>query len=51
MENWTNAKLCDVANLILGAVCFQSNAYIAGTPLWPSLRQLSSGFCPRTRRG
>jgi hypothetical protein len=43
MENWTNAKLCDVANLILGAVLFASpwlfkfdagraseNAYIAG---------------------
>jgi hypothetical protein len=43
MENWTNAKLCDVANLILGAVLFVSpwifkfdagrpseNAYIAG---------------------
>ena len=43
MENWTNAKLCDVANLILGAVLFFSprmfgfdagmasvNAYIAG---------------------
>jgi hypothetical protein len=24
MENWTNAKLCDVANLILGAVLFVS---------------------------
>jgi heme/copper-type cytochrome/quinol oxidase subunit 3 len=24
MENWTNAKLCDVANLILGAVLFLS---------------------------
>ena len=24
MENWTNAKLCDVANLILGAVLFFS---------------------------
>ena len=22
MENWTNAKLCDVANLILGAILF-----------------------------
>lgn len=43
MENWTNAKWCDVANLILGAVLFLSpwifgfgagaasqNAYIAG---------------------
>ena len=43
MENWTNAKLCDVANLILGAVLFASpwmfsfdagwvseNAYISG---------------------
>jgi hypothetical protein len=43
MENWTNAKLCDVANLILGAILFVSpwvfgfdagrasgNAYIAG---------------------
>jgi SPW repeat len=43
MENWTNAKLCDVANLILGAVLFLSpwifgfdagrasgNAHIAG---------------------
>ncbi len=43
MENWTNAKLCDVANLILGAILFFSpwlfkfdagmvstNAYIAG---------------------
>lgn len=43
MENWTNAKLCDVANLILGAILFISpwmfgfgagatsqNAYIAG---------------------
>src|SRR5215217_4641268 len=43
MENWTNAKLCDVANLILGAVLFFSpwmfgfdagkvseNAYISG---------------------
>jgi SPW repeat-containing protein len=43
MENWTNAKLCDVANLILGAFLFVSpwifgfgagraseNAYIAG---------------------
>ncbi len=42
MENWTNAKLCDVANLILGAILFFSpwmfgfdagraseNAYIA----------------------
>ena len=24
MENWTNAKWCDVANLILGAVLFFS---------------------------
>ncbi|WP_213773005.1 SPW repeat protein [Bradyrhizobium sp. dw_78] len=24
MENWTNAKLCDVANLILGAALFLS---------------------------
>jgi len=24
MENWTNARLCDVANLILGAVLFLS---------------------------
>src|SRR5256885_10213245 len=24
MENWTNAKLCDVANLVLGAVLFVS---------------------------
>jgi SPW repeat-containing protein len=24
MENWTNAKLCDVANLILGAFLFAS---------------------------
>ncbi|MCK1743213.1 SPW repeat protein [Bradyrhizobium sp. 139] len=43
MESWTNAKLCDVANLILGAFLFFSpwmfgfdagaasqNAYIAG---------------------
>lgn len=43
MENWTNAKLCDVANLILGAFLFFSpwifgfgagpasqNAYVAG---------------------
>jgi SPW repeat len=43
MENWTNAKLCDVANLVLGAVLFLSpwifgfdpgiasqNAYITG---------------------
>src|SRR6185312_1502291 len=43
MENWTNAKLCDVANLILGVILFFSpwifkfdagrpseNAYIAG---------------------
>src|ERR1700739_1403116 len=43
MENWTNAKLCDVANLILGGVLFFSpwifgfdagraseNAHIAG---------------------
>jgi hypothetical protein len=43
VENWTNAKLCDVANLILGALLFLSpwmfgfnagtvstNAYITG---------------------
>src|SRR5207237_8430719 len=24
MENWTNAKLCDVANLVLGAILFVS---------------------------
>jgi hypothetical protein len=24
MENWTNAKLCDVANLVLGAILFFS---------------------------
>jgi hypothetical protein len=43
MENWTNAKLCDVANLILGAVLFfapwifgfdagkvSENAYVSG---------------------
>ena len=24
MENWTNARLCDVANLILGAILFFS---------------------------
>ena len=43
MENWTNAKLCDVANLILGAVLLVSpwmfsfdagtvsiNAYVTG---------------------
>jgi hypothetical protein len=43
MENWTNARLCDVANLILGAILFFSpwmfgfdagkaseNAHIAG---------------------
>jgi hypothetical protein len=43
MENWSNAKLCDVANLILGAILFFSpwifgfdagrvseNAHIAG---------------------
>lgn len=43
MENWTNAKWCDVANLILGVVLFFSpwlfgfsggpasqNAYVAG---------------------
>src|ERR1700740_15417 len=43
MENWTNAKLCDVANLILGAILFFSpwifgfdagraseNAHVAG---------------------
>jgi hypothetical protein len=43
MDNWTNAKWCDVANLILGAILFLSpwifgfeagaaseNAYIAG---------------------
>jgi hypothetical protein len=24
MENWTNAKLCDVANLVLGAILFCS---------------------------
>jgi hypothetical protein len=43
MENWTNAKLCDVANLILGAILMLSpwlfgftagavstNAYITG---------------------
>jgi len=43
MENWTNAKLCDVANLVLGAVLLFSpwifgfgagtvstNAYITG---------------------
>jgi hypothetical protein len=43
MENWTSAKICDVANLILGAILFFSpwmfgfdagaasgNAYIAG---------------------
>jgi hypothetical protein len=46
MENWTNAKLCDVANLILGAILFVSpwmfgfdagrasgNANIAGTAI------------------
>jgi hypothetical protein len=34
MENWTNAKLCDVANLVLGAVLFFSPwlfAFSAGT--------------------
>src|SRR5713226_8727295 len=43
MENWTNARFCDVANLILGAILFFSpwmfgfdagtasqNAYISG---------------------
>jgi len=43
MENWTNAKWCDVANLVLGAILFFSpwifgfeagraseNAYLAG---------------------
>jgi SPW repeat len=39
MNEWTNAKLCDVANLILGAILFFSpwifafapqNAYISG---------------------
>jgi|SRR5712664_1950678 len=43
MQNWTNARFCDVANLILGAILFFSpwmfgfgagmasqNAYIAG---------------------
>ena len=43
MENWSNAKLCDVANLVLGAVLFFSpwmfgfdagtvsnNAYVTG---------------------
>lgn len=43
MENWTNAKLCDVANLVLGAILFFSpwmfgfdagmvstNAYVTG---------------------
>src|SRR5437899_12458330 len=43
MENWTNARFCDVANLVLGAILFFSpwifgfdagkasqNAYIAG---------------------
>jgi SPW repeat len=43
MENWTNAKLCDVANLVLGAILLLSpwlfgfeagtvsnNAYITG---------------------
>ena len=43
LENWTNAKFCDVANLILGAILFVSpwmfgfdagtvatNAYITG---------------------
>src|ERR1700726_4943579 len=43
MDNWNNAKLCDVANLILGAILFFSpwmfgfeagrasqNAYVAG---------------------
>src|ERR671915_2575263 len=43
MENWSNAKLCDVANLVLGAILFFSpwmfafdagaqsqNAYISG---------------------
>jgi SPW repeat-containing protein len=43
MENWTNAKLCDVANLVLGAILFLSpwifgfdagtvstNAYVTG---------------------
>lgn len=24
MENWTNAKLCDVGNLVLGAILFAS---------------------------
>ena len=46
MENWTNAKLCDVANLILGALLFvapwiygfdagtvSTNAHITGTAI------------------
>src|SRR6266702_8317293 len=35
MENWTNAKLCDVANLVLGAILFFSPwifAFDAGLP-------------------
>ena len=52
MENWTNAKLCDVANLVLGAVLFFSpwmfgfgagraseNAYVAGLALWYGLQR------------
>jgi len=40
MENWTNARLCDAANLILGAVLFISPwmfAFDAGAPTWNAI--------------
>ena len=54
MENWTNAKLCDVANLILGAVLFVSPWTFSSTPeRFPTTPMLpvSSSRPLRSRRG
>src|SRR2546430_8069311 len=40
MENWTIARLCDVTNLILGAILFVSPwmfAFDAGAPTWNAI--------------
>ena len=62
MENWSNAKWCDVANLILGAILFFSpwifgfdagstsgNAHIAGIVIAVSTRVFLSGPIPSSR--